>query len=160
VLGQCKTAADCSYVNAPSMTVCDYARGMTELAPSICDGTGTCRARTVKCGGDGDCALDQSWCCGVASGNGLSCQISECGGTPQQGPYLCDEKADCAAGYICCLQTTVGGASSICGPASVCLSDGGGSRAQACNPATSPSECATGTCQTVNLGPIGWYACQ
>lgn len=158
-LGQCKGSADCSYVNAPSTTVCEYVHGMAEVAPVACDGMGACRSPTVKCGGDGECAVDHSWCCG-GSGGGLTCQVNECGGTPKQGPYLCDEKADCAAGYICCLQTTVGGPSAICVLPSACFSDGGGSRAEACNPANSPSECSTGTCQPAVLGPIGWYVCR
>jgi hypothetical protein len=157
-LGQCKTAADCSYVNASMSTICGFVRGMTEIAASMCDGTGNCRPRTVKCGGDGECAIDQSWCC--SDTGGLTCHVAECGGTPKQGPYLCDERADCASGYICCLQSTVGGPSAICLMANLCVSDAGGVRSQACNPSASPSECSTGTCQPVTSGPAGWYVCR
>jgi len=156
--GACKTSADCSYVDAPATTFCDYVRQMTQLAPATCDGTGNCRSRTVKCGGDGECPIDQSWCCSDIS-SGLTCHVEECGGTPPLGPYLCDEKADCAAGYVCCLQATPGGPSAGCLAPTSCVSDMASSRVQACNPATTPSECSTGTCQPAPNGPIGWHIC-
>jgi hypothetical protein len=111
----------------------------------------------VKCGGDGDCPDSDMWCCG--SFGSLSCQVDQCGGTPPSGPYVCDEKADCGPGRICCLQSTVGGPSAICLNAGLCNSDAGGVRAEACNPATTPSECSTGTCQAAPNGPAGWYVC-
>jgi hypothetical protein len=158
--GQCKTAADCSYVNAPSSVICGYVRGMSEIAASTCDAMGNCRARTVKCGGDGECAIDQAWCC-VGDGGGLTCQAAECGGTPKLGPFLCDEQADCAVGYVCCLQSTPGGPSAVCFTAAQCVSDVVSTREYACNPAVSPSECPTGTsCLPAISGPIGWYVCR
>ena len=158
-VGQCKTAADCAYIDAPATTACGSVRGMSELAPAMCDGSGACRARTVKCGGDADCVLDQAWCCG--GGNGLTCQFEDCGGTHKQGPYLCDEKRDCAAGYVCCLQSTPGGPSAICLTPALCTNDGTSTRWSACNPATSPTECDSGTsCQPAVAGPIGWYVCR
>jgi len=156
-LGQCKTAADCSYVDAPATRVCGNTRGMTELAPATCDGFGNCRGPSVSCGGDGACAIDKYWCCGST---GLSCQVDECGGTPKLGPYFCDDNADCSPGYVCCVQSTVGGSSSICLSPTLCQSDLGGERAPACNPAASPSECAAGTCQLATFAPIGWYVCR
>jgi hypothetical protein len=157
-LGQCKTAADCAYVDAPPTTVCGYVRGMSEIAPAKCDGMGNCRAPTVKCGGDGECAVDQSWCCGRTSG--LTCQADECAGAPKLGPYLCDEQADCAPGYVCCLQSTPGGPSALCLTPALCASDAASSRAYACNPAV-PAECPVSTtCQPASSGPIGWYVCR
>jgi hypothetical protein len=156
--GQCKTSADCTYVDAPPMRYCGDVRRMTELAPAACDGQGNCTSRTVKCGGDGECRVDISFCCG--SGPGLVCQTAECTGAPPFGPYMCDEKADCAAGYVCCLQSTVGGPSSVCLTAALCTTDTGGIRQQACNPATTPGECGTGTCQSDPSAPVGWSICK
>lgn len=158
-LGQCKVSGDCAYVNAPPGTLCWYVHAMTEVAPVTCDGIGACRSPTVKCGGDGECALDQSWCCG-GGGRGLTCQVEECGGTPKLGPYLCDEKADCAPGYVCCVQSTPGGPSAVCLQPSLCVPDAASSRAEACNPATIPSECSAGTCQPTTGSPAGWYVCR
>ena len=158
-LGQCKTSADCTYVNAPSATFCGFVRQMAELAPATCDGTGSCRSPSVRCGGDGDCAVDQSWCCGDSSG--LACQVNECPhGAVTYGPYLCDEKADCASGYVCCLQDTPVGPSSRCITPERCVSDSAARLAQACRPGTTPSECSTGSCQPTNFGPIGWSICR
>jgi len=156
-LGMCKTAQDCSYADAPTTRTCGYPRNMIDNAESNCDGIGNCKARTLSCGGDGACPLDTMYCCG--SGSGLTCQVDQCGGTPPDGPYVCDEKADCGPSLVCCLQSTVGGPSSICIMPSLCKSDGGGVRAQACNPGTTPSECSTGSCQPASFGPAGWSIC-
>jgi hypothetical protein len=158
-LGQCKTVSDCAYVDAPATTFCGSVREMSQLASATCDGMGNCKGRTVKCGGDGECAIDQSWCCGQPT-VGLQCQVDQCGGTPPAGPYLCDERADCAAGYVCCLESTPGGPIAHCGMSNLCVSDAVSSRVQACNPATVPNECPVGlTCQPAPSGPIGWHIC-
>jgi hypothetical protein len=160
-LGQCKTAADCAYVDAPATQNCGVVQGMSELASASCDGQGHCVGPVVKCGGDGDCKLaDDLKCCG-RPGAGLTCQASDC--SPNQGPFFCDEKKDCAAGYVCCAYLTpTPGVGSVCSTASNCVSNGPSVRQEVCNPFASPTECSSGTCQ---LGdgvtvPPGFYVCK
>jgi hypothetical protein len=158
-LGQCKTGNDCAYVDAPKTRACGFVRQMTELAQAMCDGMGNCTGPTVKCGGDGDCSIQDSYCCGTAGG--LACGKNACGDfAPRPGPFLCDERADCAAGYVCCFQVTPGGTDSSCIAAELCKSDAASFRREACNPAATPGECTTGTCQSDPNAPIGWSTCK
>jgi hypothetical protein len=159
--GQCKTAADCGYVNAPATQVCGSIQGMTEIASASCDGMGACVGPVVKCGGDGDCELANDMkCCGRA-GIGLTCQAANC--NVNEGPFYCDEKADCAEGYVCCAYLTpTPGVGSLCVIASNCVSSGPSVRQQVCKPSGSPSECSEGTCQLGDsvTSPPGFYVCK
>src|SRR6516162_3924319 len=128
--------------------------------PMFCDGNGQCARPIVKCGGDGDCGQDGRQCCGTTTG--LSCQTAACPTAPSLGPYYCDERSDCLPTQVCCVESTLGGTDSICIAATLCASDAGGQRRQACNPAATTSECDTGSCQapTDSFVPPGWHVCR
>jgi hypothetical protein len=159
-LGQCKTAADCTFLPALARTICGIVQPeLYSDITSFCDGAGNCRGPVVKCGGDGDCQFFDQACCGT-SGSGLICQVNACEDFGINfGPYLCDEKSDCRAGYVCCLSSNPGGRGSIC-VSHACVSDGPSTNMQVCNPAATPSECATGTCQADPFAPSGWFVCK
>jgi len=160
-LGECKTAADCAYSNAPAKQVCGFVQGMTEIVQPACDGAGNCVGPKVKCGGDGDCSpFDNMNCCG-AVGSGLRCQATAC--TANQGPFWCDEKADCAPGYVCCsFLVPTPAVGSKCMLPENCVSSGPSNYNQVCNPGANPSECSTGSCQLGDgqVAPPGFYICK
>ena len=160
-IGQCKTAADCGYSNTPAKQVCGFVQGMTEIVQPVCDGAGGCVGPKVKCGGDGDCSpFDNMNCCG-SGGNGLRCQATAC--PANQGPFWCDEKADCAPGYVCCsFLVPTPAVGSKCMLTENCVSSGPSNYNQVCNPAANPSECSTGSCQLGDgqVAPPGFYICK
>ncbi len=148
-IGQCKTAADCSFVNAPAKTYCGLYQGMASVA-QVCDGNGTCGNPTVTCGPDGECPVNAQTCC---FGGGTACRTGTCNRASATlfGFLDCDEAADCPPSYVCCFgasATTYGTfCSNNCVPLIIAT------QTQVCNPNT-PGECKTGTCTaTTGTGP-------
>ncbi len=163
-LGQCKTAADCSFVAAATTRSCGLYNNDPDFL-QFCDGAGNCVNHSVSCGGDGACAVGDNVCCAV--GAGFSCLSAtvgcqrQSGGAPPTGPYDCQRGTDCLEGSVCCGSQGVNGVSTHC--SQDCSSSYMVQVLQICNPAASLSECQSGTCQpapnTWNLPP-GFYACQ
>jgi hypothetical protein len=145
-LGQCKSAADCTFLDAPAQAPCGL--------PSRCNGSGGCVAPTVTCGGDGECSVDVNRCC-VISGQTMC--LPDCGG-PHNGNISCDETSDCVPGSICCAYNNTGVSGVACMPPAQCVSDQGTLRQQVCKPANT-GECLTGACTLVAAGPAG-YVCK
>jgi len=110
-VGLCKTAQDCGSSAKPAQTACNTASSNFAL----CNGTGTCTAPVVKCGGV-DCAIGSKVCCSRHSGSTFTqtCDdVANCKQTPWDTnpgatPTECDEHTDCRAGYLCSLLSASG----------------------------------------------------
>jgi hypothetical protein len=156
-IGQCKTATDCGYVNAPTKTFCGLYQGMANQA-QVCDGQGTCGGPTVACGADGACGLNPGTCC---FGAGTQCtradQTCQRSATTLYGAVGCDEAADCPPSYLCCYAAQPAFIGTYCAPAP-CPTATMYTWGQACNPGT-PGECRSGTCQPTAAGPP-YFLCQ
>lgn len=150
-IGQCKAAADCSYVNAPAKSYC----GMNTVVPGsalVCDADGNCTNPTVTCGPDGECPIGATVCC-VTSGTTCSTTCAQ-----HNLAMLCDEAIDCPPGTVCCFQATSNGVLTYCEDRAACVSEPSVTRFQVCNPNTA-GECVTGTCQAKGSLPP-YFTCQ
>ncbi len=163
-VGMCKTAQNCGSSPKPAQTACNAASSNF----AFCNGTGTCTAPVVKCGG-ADCAIGSKVCCTRRSGSTISqtceamadCKETPFDAVPSATPTECDEHTDCRAGYLCSMVAASGGSHVYCRLAAQAnMSSSMANWYEVCQSSVKTNTCSGGrTCTGTADAFPGWKIC-
>jgi hypothetical protein len=120
----------------------------------LCDGAGSCKQPTVKCGATASCPTMPGTCEILNTNGTFSSPATSTSCTTDPGPacsgsgycvsLACDDPSDCPTGTVCCWYWA-GSQESVCTSAANCVNGTMSSAYTMCDPVLGNTDCPSGT---------------